>query len=107
VRKSGRPARRLSQYAKVRPLDRRPELISARVVAPTVAEMNDRSELLRERVTQLLTTEAGKDDLAAAQELVRVLANDSRVLVEHAHSVESKEATCCADRDSLLADEER
>jgi len=109
VRKSGStcsPA--CPQYAKVRPLDRRPELISARVVAPTVAEMNDRSELLRERVTQLLTTEAGKDDLAAAQELVRVLANDSRVLVEHAHSVESKEADLLVlIGDSLLADEER
>ncbi|MDX8037382.1 hypothetical protein SK803_44920 [Lentzea sp. BCCO 10_0856] len=83
---------RLSRFRKVRPLDRRPELVRARAVAPTVDEMNSRTELLRERVSQLMTVQGGGENLTAAQQLVHHLENDSRVLAEQAHSVETKEA---------------
>jgi hypothetical protein len=83
---------RLSRYSKVRPLDRRPELVRARVVAPTVEEMNGRSELLRERVNQLITTQGGNENLTEARELARNLEKGSQVLAEQAHSVEATEA---------------
>lgn len=83
---------RLSRFRKVRPLDRRPEIVRARASAPTVDEMNSRTELLRERVSQLMTVQAGDENLTAAQQLVRNLENDSRALAEQAHSVETKEA---------------
>ncbi|MBB5803006.1 tetratricopeptide (TPR) repeat protein [Saccharothrix ecbatanensis] len=82
--------RRLSRYRKVRDWDSRPEIVQVRVVAPTVAEMNDRSELLRERVGQLLSATGG--DLAGARDLVLRLEADSRQLSEQARSVEQKEA---------------
>lgn len=83
---------RLSRFSKVRPLDRRPELARARVAPPTVDEMNSRTELLRERVSQLMAARGGDESLVAAQQLVHNLADDSRVLAEQAQSVETKEA---------------
>ncbi|GAB2845679.1 hypothetical protein GCM10027200_52310 [Lentzea nigeriaca] len=83
---------RLSRFSKVRPLDRRPELAKARVVPVTVDEVNNRAELLKERVVQLMAARGGDANLAAAQELVHNLENDSRRLAEQAQSVETKEA---------------
>lgn len=99
---------RLSRYRKVRPLDRRPELIAARIAAPTVEDMNGRSELLRERVDQLMTAQGGNESLTAARELVRNLAKDSEILAEQAHSVEATEADLLVlIGDWLLGDNER
>jgi tetratricopeptide (TPR) repeat protein len=98
--------RRLSRYRKVRDWDSRPEIVQVRAVAPTVAEMNDRSELLRERVGQLLSATGG--DLAGARDLVLRLEADSRQLSEHARSVEEKEADLLVLLgDRLLGDYER
>lgn len=98
--------RRLSRYRKVRDWDSRPEIVQVRVVAPTVAEMNDRSELLRERVSQLLSAAGG--DLAGARDLVRRLEADSRQLSERARSVEQQEADLLVMLgDRLLGDYER
>jgi tetratricopeptide (TPR) repeat protein len=83
---------RLSRYSKVRSLDRRPELARARVVSPTVNEMNSRSELLRERVKQFMAAESGNENVIAALRLAQNLEYDSRTLAEQAHSVETKEA---------------
>jgi len=100
--------RRLSRYRKVRDWDSRPELTLVRAVAPTVAEMNDRSELLRERVNQLLSTQQEADDLAAARQLTHSLENDAHALSEHARSIEQKEAELLVlVGDRLLADNER
>lgn len=99
---------RLSRYAKVRPLDRRPELATARVAAPTVAAMTGRSELLRERVNQLMTAQSGNESLTAARQLAANLEQDSRTLTEQAHSVETKEADLLVlIGDWLLGDDER
>jgi hypothetical protein len=98
--------RRLSRYRKVRDWDSRPEIVQVRVVAPTIAEMSDRSELLRERVSQLLS--AAGDELAGARDLVRRLEADSRQLSEQARSVEQKEADLLVLLgDRLLGDYER
>jgi tetratricopeptide (TPR) repeat protein len=83
---------RLAQYGKLRDWDSRQELLQVRTVAPTVAEMNDRSELLRERVRQLLAMQPGAADLAAAGDLARSLERSSQVLAEQARSVEEMEA---------------
>ncbi|MGZ3147197.1 hypothetical protein ACVDFE_35405 [Lentzea chajnantorensis] len=99
---------RLSRFSKVRSLDRRPELAKARTVAPTVDEMNSRTELLRERVSQLMSAQSGNENLTAAQRLVHNLEDDSRVLAEQAHSVEAKEADLLVlIGDWLLGDDER
>jgi len=99
---------RLSRYAKVRGWDSRPELTRVRTVQPTVAEINDRSQLLRERVSQLVAMQPGADDLAAARELSRSLEHESRVLSEHARAVEQKEAELLAlVGDRLLVDNGR
>jgi hypothetical protein len=100
--------RRLSRYGKVRDWDRRPELTRVHAVQPTVAEMNERSQLLMERVSQLMATQPGTADLAAARDLTRSLEHESRVLSEHARSVEQKEAELLVlVGDRLLADSER
>jgi hypothetical protein len=99
--------RRLARYNKVRDWDSRPEIVQVRAVAPTVAEMNDRSELLRERVSQLLSA-SGAGELAGARDLVRSLEAESRRLSEHARSVEQKEADLLVMvGDRLLSDYER
>ncbi|WP_054051250.1 tetratricopeptide repeat protein [Alloactinosynnema sp. L-07] len=99
--------RRLSRFRRVRDWDGRPELVEVRAAPPTVAEMNDRSELLRVRVSQLLAA-PGSADLVEAHELVRNLEADSKRLAEHARSVEQKEANLLVIvGDRLLVDHER
>src|SRR5262249_32025899 len=85
--------RRNSRYGKARDLDSRPGIIRIRAVQPTVAEMNDRSQLLTERVRQLLAMHPNARDLAGAYELIQSLEQTGQALSEYARSVEEKEAS--------------
>lgn len=97
----------LSRFGKVRSWDQRPELRRVHVSAPSVAEMNDRSRLLRERIDQLLAVRRDDPRLAAAGELTRSLEDDSQVLLDHARAVERKEAEVLAIvGDQLLSENE-
>lgn len=100
--------RRLSRYGKVRHWDTRPELTRMRTVQPTVAEMNDRSRLLMERISQLMAMQPAAADFAVARDLTRSLEHESRVLSEQALAVEQKEAELLVlVGDRLLSDDER
>ena len=87
---------RMSQHGKVRDWDTRPELVRKRVVAPTVAEMHARSELLLARVTDLMQNQAGTADLSGARGLTLNLEQQSRAMAEHARAIEEQEAELLA-----------
>jgi hypothetical protein len=87
---------RRSRYGKVLDLDSRPGIIRIRAAQPTVAEMNDRSQLLTERVRQLLATYPDGGDLGGAYELIQSLEQTGQALSEQARSVEEKEAALLA-----------
>ena len=96
---------RMGRYGRMRDWDSRPELVRVRTGAPTVAELHQRSELLLERVRQLLANQSGNADLSGAGDLTRRLEHESRTLADYARAVEEQEAellTMLGDR--LLAD---
>jgi len=95
---------RLSRYGKRLHWDSRPDPALVRTVAPTVAEINDRSALLRERVRELATGH-GAAELATTNELTRRLERESRELSERARAVEESEAELLVQvGDRLLTD---
>ncbi|RJQ75387.1 hypothetical protein D5S17_21085 [Pseudonocardiaceae bacterium YIM PH 21723] len=96
---------RLSRFSKVRPLDQRPELARTRVVSPTVDDMNGRSELLRERVNQLIALRGGDELVAVANTLAHDLEYRSQVLGEQAQAVEATEADLLVHIGGLLLGE--
>jgi tetratricopeptide (TPR) repeat protein len=83
---------RMSRHGKVRDWDARPDLVHARSVAPTVSEVQARSELLRARVADLLADHAGSADLSEARTLTDDLEQRSRAMAQYARAVEEQEA---------------
>jgi hypothetical protein len=78
----------LSRFRKPRDWDTRPDL-PATHTAPTIADLGDRSAVLRERVTELLAAGA---DLGAARDLADDLGRDTAALVASARALQRKEA---------------
>lgn len=78
----------LARFRKLRDWDTRPDL-PATHTAPTIADLGDRSAVLRERVTELLAAGA---DLGAARDLADDLGRDTAALVASARAVQRKEA---------------
>jgi len=87
---------RMAQHGKLRDWDTRPELVRKRVVAPTVAEIHARSELLLARVADLVQNQSGTADLSGARDLTRNLEQQSRAMAEYARAVEEHEAELLA-----------
>ncbi|MCP2241622.1 tetratricopeptide repeat protein [Lentzea aerocolonigenes] len=78
----------LARFRKPRDWDTRPDL-PATHTAPTIADLGDRSAVLRERVTELLAAGA---DLGAARDLADDLGRDTAALVASARALQRKEA---------------
>lgn len=79
---------RLARFRKPRDWDTRPDLPTTHT-APTIADLGDRSAVLRERVTELLAAGA---DLGAARDLADDLGRDTAALVASARALQRKEA---------------
>jgi tetratricopeptide (TPR) repeat protein len=93
---------RMAHYGKVRDWDTRPDKLRKRVVAPTLAEMHARSELLAVRVADLMQSQSGGTaDLSRARRLTHDLEQRSREMAERARQLEDQEAELLA----LLGDQ--
>jgi SAM-dependent methyltransferase len=93
---------RMPRFRKPRDRDGRPDLATTHT-APTIADLGNRSAVLRERVTQLLT--AGTPGLDAARQLADDLERDTAALVDSARSLQRREAELLALLGKSLLDE--
>jgi tetratricopeptide (TPR) repeat protein len=87
---------RMAERGEVQDWDARHELVRARVVVPTVAEVQARSELLLARVADLLQEGPGSADLSDAHDLSARLQERSRAIAEQARAIEEQEAALLA-----------
>jgi hypothetical protein len=87
---------RMAERGGVRDWDARHELVRARVVVPTVAEVQARSELLLARVADLLQDGPGSAELSEAHDLSASLQERSRTIAEQARAIEEQEAALLA-----------
>jgi tetratricopeptide (TPR) repeat protein len=87
---------RLSKYKKVRGWERRPDLNLARSVEPTVAEMRNRSEILRLRVEQVVSTVDDRETMDRVKQLSDKIMQDGQSLYEQAATIERNESELLA-----------
>jgi hypothetical protein len=98
---------RMARHSRIRDWDARPEVAQARVVVPTVREVQARSELLRARVADLMENHVGSADLSEARTLTDGLEERSQAMARYAQAVEEQEARLLAMLgDTLLSEAE-
>ena len=92
VRSAARTAlmRKLSEFRRFPPLDRRPDLGGARGVEPTVEEIRRRSETLMARLADVLKARGGEQQKVSLA--TQALNEQSKVLAEQARVIEQSES---------------
>ena len=87
---------RLGRYRKVLTLGQRVNIASMRRVEPTVAEMRNRSEILRVRVEQIIAEQENTDEVRKVRQLSETITNDGQKLYEQAMTIEKNESELLA-----------
>ena len=95
----------LSSFRRIQGLRTRPDLVPVRVIEPSVAEVRDRSDLLRTRVEDLLAARAGDQSMDGVRRLSRELKDDGQRLFEQAKSIQKKEADLLAQTGKYILSE--
>ena len=87
---------RLGKYRKVSTLGQRVNVANMRRVEPTVAEMRNRSEILRVRVEQIISAQDNTDEVHKVRQLSETITHDGQKLYEQAMTIEKNESELLA-----------
>ena len=103
VRKEVRIAlmERLAKYKKVQNWEKRPDLSQARSVEPTLAEVRNRSDLLRERIEQIYSSRGG-EDADVIKKRSDAIALNGQKLYEQSKEIEKEEIELLAEAGNRL-----
>jgi len=93
---------RLAKYKKIQSWEKCPDLVQARSVEPTLAEVRNRSEILRDRIDQILSSRSGAEEVDRIKKLSDDIALHGQKLYEQAKVIEKEESELLAETGNQL-----